>query len=1175
MSKFLQEVFCMINAFRQKMLTGFFVILSIVFVLPAWGGAMRGIPNVSSYVEELVYNEFIEICENGTEQEILDAINNGRYVNGAMNKRAYIDARGCSPDGITTLMWASMRRKEEIVKALLNAGADVNATTYDGRTALMFALTGISDAQKVAVLLLDAGADVSIETRDGRTAFDYAKNVIRDKGILRRLAPAIDDYQFLDLCRKGTADEILEAINMRAANVNGNDLGGQTALIAAAMYGNLEAVKVLLKAGADVNAKTTKNIGNHMFADMTALMFAAWYGHVEIVKTLLDAGADVVDVELKNGLTARDLAKFRVEHQNGNPEILRLLENQNVEEISTNPTTDEFNEDELNDKLSTLARDVRKVADEIVAHNKPVFEVQLTENERSYFDWESEEMSKTGVIWNRVWARDKTIVLGSAGEDKKFGALIFKTTDPQKAFSGGIHVGSTAREFQKFFGASVNTVAKALNDMTGGKAAFAKETFAQENRIMITGPIQDTEVSEEPLITITCVNGVITEISMAWNESDLEGCISKKAMNVANKKVKEMGMLKPNKYATENLLAARTPEQVKALINAGADVNAKGRDDWTPLMFAAMYSKNPEIIKILLDAGANVNAKTNNSMTALMLAAASGADIEVIGLLLNAGANVHAKGWYGEEGTALMFAAMYNKNPEVIRALLNAGSDVNVKNSDGNTAVDFARHNSNEIRKILENAREVTPKISVKSVLADVLDEPLHVDMSKVASLPQDLIDRIEINFALSNSIETYSTYGPYRAKLLMISSSAQKAKALLRPERIRELIEQGDDIDVKAPYDTTLLMLASAISDNPEVIKMLLNAGVDVNARAGGYTALMFAAYNNTNPKIIKILLNAGANVNTKFGEDEHTTTALTLALEANPNPEVIKILRNADANVSGKENIHSTGDYNAALILAAASNTDPAAIKELLNSGADVNAEDNDGNTALMEAAMKNTNPEIIRLLLEAGAYVNANSRNGNTALNSALTSRLWVEERNPKVIKLLLDAGAEVRRWEMSIVQGSEEPALKALFGFRVPRDYLDKRPTDDDLFNIVIGAMSPEQVEALIRNGGYINAGDLYGNTLLTVASAHVTNPEIIKVLLKFGADVNAKSQGDWTALMSAAYWNENPEILRVLLDAGADINARDSRGNTAENLVKRSIQHADIVQAKLKILKGGY
>lgn len=66
--------------------------------------------------------------------------------------------------------------------------------------------------------------------------------------------------------------------------------GGRTALIQAAEDGNTECVKLLLVAGADVNAKDEDGF--------TPLVCAAKEGYTEIVKALVTAG---VDINMKKG----------------------------------------------------------------------------------------------------------------------------------------------------------------------------------------------------------------------------------------------------------------------------------------------------------------------------------------------------------------------------------------------------------------------------------------------------------------------------------------------------------------------------------------------------------------------------------------------------------------------------------------------------------------------------------------------------------------------------------------------------------------------------------------------------------------------------------------------------------------------------------------------------------
>ena len=64
-------------------------------------------------------------------------------------------------------------------------------------------------------------------------------------------------------------------------------------------------------------------------------------------------------------------------------------------------------------------------------------------------------------------------------------------------------------------------------------------------------------------------------------------------------------------------------EVVRALIKAGADVNAKDNDGWTPLHYSA-WNGHLEVARALIEAGADVNAKENGGSTPLHAAAEKG-----------------------------------------------------------------------------------------------------------------------------------------------------------------------------------------------------------------------------------------------------------------------------------------------------------------------------------------------------------------------------------------------------------------------------------------------------------------------------------------------------------------------------------------------------------------------
>ena len=91
---------------------------------------------------------------------------------------------------------------------------------------------------------------------------------------------------------------------------------------------------------------------------------------------------------------------------------------------------------------------------------------------------------------------------------------------------------------------------------------------------------------------------------------------------------------------------------VQAQLDAGADVNGKDENGWTPLHFAARYG-HEEIVELLISEGADVNAKDENSWTPLHFAARHGHK-EIVELLIAKGADVNAKDNF--EDTPLDFA---------------------------------------------------------------------------------------------------------------------------------------------------------------------------------------------------------------------------------------------------------------------------------------------------------------------------------------------------------------------------------------------------------------------------------------------------------------------------------------------------------------------------------------
>jgi ankyrin repeat protein len=173
--------------------------------------------------------------------------------------------------GQTALMWAAADRSADMVKLLLEHGADARARSTGGFTPLLFA------AQQGDVesgrLLLRAGADVN----------DRGGN---DRKTALIVAAASGNTNFSALLLDSGADPDL------------SDNTGFTALHYAALdAGGADIVRTLLAHRANPNPRTTKDSREYIYAGVnlagaTPLLLAASRGNVQTVRALLDGGAD-------------------------------------------------------------------------------------------------------------------------------------------------------------------------------------------------------------------------------------------------------------------------------------------------------------------------------------------------------------------------------------------------------------------------------------------------------------------------------------------------------------------------------------------------------------------------------------------------------------------------------------------------------------------------------------------------------------------------------------------------------------------------------------------------------------------------------------------------------------------------------------------------------------------
>lgn len=130
------------------------------------------------------------------------------------------------------------------------------------------------------------------------------------------------------------------------------------------------------------------------------------------------------------------------------------------------------------------------------------------------------------------------------------------------------------------------------------------------------------------------------ELFSAAKSGDTEALRRLIAAGVSPNSANDEGQTPLHIAAVEGHLGA-----VQALIDSGADVNARDAMQWTPI-FKAAYNHEQDtgyapVVKALVDAGADVNARIGFGLTPLMLAAGGG-EGAVCEVLLNAGADALA-----------------------------------------------------------------------------------------------------------------------------------------------------------------------------------------------------------------------------------------------------------------------------------------------------------------------------------------------------------------------------------------------------------------------------------------------------------------------------------------------------------------------------------------------------
>ena len=311
-----------------------------------------------------------------------------------------------------------------------------------------------------------------------------------------------------------------------------------------------------------------------------------------------------------------------------------------------------------------------------------------------------------------------------------------------------------------------------------------------------------------------------------------------------------------------------------------------------------------------------------------LLAAIVDGDKAGVRMALQTGANPNIRD--AEGSPALVNAAMYG-DAMMLRFLLERGADPNAANQAGQTALHIAAGDPVKTAMLIARGANVNAR-------------------SKAGRTP--------------------------------LMAAARQAGAY---QSVKMLLDKGADPKVLDPAplfgggsNATTLILASMGGDL-RTVRLLVDRGVDVNARTDiGTTALIEAAWTGQ-PEVVRYLISAGADVNAAITEIFFKGfTALSFAA-AMDHPDIVEALIAAGANPNSRDSL----GYTPLVWASMSERGDARAVRALVAAGAEVNVKGAFDETPMTWAAKRGATA-IVDLLHRSGAEggVVASRRSGQTA-------------------------------------------------------------------------------------------------------------------------------------------------------------------------------------------------
>ncbi|KKA30025.1 hypothetical protein TD95_001515 [Thielaviopsis punctulata] len=327
---------------------------------------------------------------------------------------------------------------------------------------------------------------------------------------------------------------------------------------------------------------------------------------------------------------------------------------------------------------------------------------------------------------------------------------------------------------------------------------------------------------------------------------------------------------------------------IERLLESGANINHKGYQGLTALMYAAKFN-NTNVGQMLIDKGSELDQQDDYGWTALH-AARNGHD-EYVKMLISNGAEIDVAD--NEKETPIMlFNSSYHGWVDMGALVLKHGCPVNHTCHRGRTALHYAAMYGNDdyVKMLLGHGAEVYVEDEEKETplwLAVCYDRRSTIDillshgarMSHINKAGESML----FNSARHGWVDTGKLVVEKGEDVHHRDSNFETvlfvACAYNAVEYAEMLIDVGAEVDVKNRKDETPLLL-SCRDGCADIVEMLIRRGANIHTLDKDGRSLFGNAVAKGHLDVLKVLVDGGVDIHEKDGDGQ---TALHQAVSEN----------------------------------------------------------------------------------------------------------------------------------------------------------------------------------------------------------------------------------------------------------------------------------------------------